>query len=177
MPAHIVFLELIIEPACSLIFEAEPEDANVMQRPPRSSKERLFSMATVGLALLQGLSVLAVCLAVFLVSHSRQSEDAARALTFVTLVVAFLVVILANRSWTRTIAGMLRVPNSALWWVIGGAVGLLALVLFLPTAQRLFQFAPVSAGWLALSLGAGVACMMWFELLKVIGWPPARRER
>jgi P-type Ca2+ transporter type 2C len=173
-PVHIVFLELIIDPACSLIFEAEPEEANVMQRPPRSSQERLFSVATVGLAVLQGLSVLAVCLAVFLFSRAGQQPDAARALTFVTLVVAILVIILANRSWTRTIVGMLRVSNSALWWVVGGTAAFLALVLFVPMAQRLFHFASLPARELVLSLGAGVACVMWFELLKLIKRRPAR---
>jgi P-type Ca2+ transporter type 2C len=169
-PVHIVFLELIIDPSCSLIFEAEEAEANVMERPPRRPNERLFSLATIGLALLQGLSVLAICVGVFLLSRSSQQPDAARALAFVTLVVSFLVIILANRSWTRTIVGMLRVPNTALWWVIGGTAAFLALIVFVPGAQRLFHFAPLRAGDLVLSLGAGIVCVMWFELLKLTKW-------
>ena len=80
-----------------------------MERPPRSAKERLFSQATVGWAVLEGLSVLAACVGVFLFSRTGQQPDAARALTFLTLVVSFLVIILANRSWTRSIVSMLRV--------------------------------------------------------------------
>jgi Ca2+-transporting ATPase len=117
-----------------------------------------------------------VCVAVFLFSRAGRPPDAARALTFVTLVVAFLVIILANRSWTRTIVSMLRVPNGALWWVVGGTAAFLSLVLFVPMAQRLFHFAALPARELALSLGAGVACVMWFELLKLIQWRPARRQ-
>ena len=169
-PVHIVFLELIIDPSCSLIFEAEEADADVMNRPPRSAAERLFSFATVGWAVLEGLSVLAACLGVFLYSRSSQQPDAARALTFLTLVVSVLVVILANRSWTRSIFSMMSVPNSALWWVLGGASAFLSLVLFVPAAQRLFHFAPLRAGDMALSFGAGVACMMWFELVKLSKW-------
>ncbi len=169
-PVHIVFLELIIDPSCSLIFEAEEADADVMKRPPRSAAERLFSFATVGWAVLEGLSVLAACLGVFLYSRSSQQPDAARALTFLTLVVSVLVVILANRSWTRSIFSMMTVPNSALWWVLGGASTFLSLVLFVPAAQRLFHFAPLRAGDMALSFGAGVACMMWFELVKLSKW-------
>ena len=169
-PVHIVFLELIIDPSCSLVFEAEEAEANVMERPPRSASERLFSFATVGWAVLEGLSVLAVCLGVFLFSRTSQQPDAARALTFLTLVVSVLVIILANRSWTRSIVSMMRVPNTALWWVLGGATTFLALVLFVPAAQGLFHFAPLRAGDMALSFAAGVACMMWFELLKLSKW-------
>ena len=169
-PVHIVFLELIIDPSCSLIFEAEEAETNVMERPPRSANERLFSPATVGLALLQGLSALAACVALFLISRSSHQPDAARALTFLTLVVSLLVIILANRSWTRGIFSMLRVPNSALWWVVGGAAAFLALVLLVPMAQRLFHFAPLHAGNMALSLGAGLLCVMWLEVLKLTKW-------
>jgi Ca2+-transporting ATPase len=169
-PVHIVFLELIIDPACTLIFEAEEAEANVMERPPRSVNERLFSFATVGWAVLQGLSVLTACLGVFLFARSSQQPDEARALTFLTLVVSVLVLILANRSWTRSIVSMMRVPNSALWWVVGGAATFLAFVLIVPEAQALFNFAPLRARDMALSFGAGVACMMWFELLKLSKW-------
>jgi len=169
LPVHIVFLELIIDPSCTLIFEAEDAEANVMQRPPRSPDERLFSMWTFGLALMQGLSVLVVCLGVFLLARADHSADAARALTFATLVVAFLVVILINRSWTKSAIAMLRVPNAALRWVVLGACVLLAVVLKVPVAQRLFHFEPLHSADLILSLGAGLVCVLWFELVKLSG--------
>lgn len=166
LPVHIVFLELIIDPSCSLIFEAEDVEANVMQRPPRRPDERLFSPRTIGLAVLQGLSVLLVCIAVFLLARADHTPGAARALTFATLVVAFLVIILVNRSWTRSLVSMLRVPNAAFRWVVVGTVVLLAVILFVPVAQRLFHFAPLHAGDLVLSLAAGLSCVLWFEGLK-----------
>lgn len=167
LPVHIVFLELIIDPSCSLVFEAEEAEADVMQRPPRNPRERLFAPRTMGLAVLQGLSALAVCVGVFLLSRQSHSADAARALTFTTLVVAFIVIILANRSWAHTIVGSLRLPNTALWWVLGGATAFLALVLLVPVAQELFHFAPLHASDLALSIGAGVVCVGWFEAFKL----------
>ncbi len=172
LPVHIVFLELIIDPSCSLIFEAEEAEADVMKRPPRSPAERLFSMRTTGMAVLQGLSVLGACLAVLFAARVSHSPDTARALMFATLVVSFLFVILINRSWTRTIIGMWRTPNAALRWVVGGTAVFLALVLGAPFAQRVFHFAPLHAGDLALSLVAGMACVLWFELVKL-----ARRLR
>jgi Ca2+-transporting ATPase len=121
MPVHIVFLELIIDPSCSIIFEADEAEADVMQRPPRSPAERLFSRKTVSVALSQGLSVLTVCLGIVFLAQPSHGADAARALSFATLVVAFLTIILVNRSWTRTILSTIRAPNAALWWVVTGA--------------------------------------------------------
>jgi Ca2+-transporting ATPase len=167
LPFHIAFLQLIIDPSCALIFEAENAEANVMNRPPRKPSERLFSMQTVGFAVVQGLSVLAVCLGVFLFARTSHSPDAARALMFATLVVAFLVIILVNRSWTKSVFAMLRVPNRALPWVVLGACGFLALVLLVPVVQKLFHFAPLHATDVLISLGAGVACVLWFELVKL----------
>ena len=167
LPVHIVFLELIIDPSCSLIFEAEEAEADVMRRPPRPPEERLFSLQTIGVAVMQGMSVLAVCLGVFLLARNDHSAEAARALTFATLVVAFVVIILVNRSWTRSALAMLRVPNAALRWVLIGTCALLTVVLLVPVAQDLFHFAPLHAKDLILSLGAGLTCVLWFELFKL----------
>ncbi len=166
LPVHIVFLELIIDPSCSLIFEAEDAEADVMRRPPRRPDERLFSRRTIGLSLMQGFSVLAVCLGVFLFARSDHSADAARALTFTSLVVAFVVIILVNRSWTRSALSMLRVPNAALRWVVLGAFAFLAAILAIPFAQKIFHFAPLHSVDAVLSLGAGLVCVLWFELVK-----------
>ena len=117
-PMHIAFLELIIDPASSLIFEAEPEEANVMKRAPRDPQEPLFGWRIIFLSLLQGLGILVVILAVFLIALQRgQGEQEARALSFTALIIANLSLILTNRSWSRTILATLRTPNKALWWV------------------------------------------------------------
>jgi Ca2+-transporting ATPase len=166
LPTHIVFLELIIDPSCSLVFEAEAAEPNVMTRPPRGPNDRLFSLDTVGLAVLQGLSVLAVCTGVFLFSFLGQTPEIARALTFSTLVAAILVVLLANRSSSRTIIGGLRVRNVALWCVLGGAAALLPVVLLVPMAQQIFHFSPIHVRDLVLSVAVGLACTLWFDLLK-----------
>jgi Ca2+-transporting ATPase len=166
LPVHIAFLELIIDPACTLIFEAEKEESDVMQRPPRDPGERLFSLRTVAVSVLQGLSVLAVCVTVFFLARRDHAPDTVRALTFATLVIAFLVLITVNRSWTRLLVTMLWVPNTAFWWVVGGTLALLGVVLFVPFAQRLFHFAPVHLTDLALSAAAAPVCLLWFEALK-----------
>ncbi|HEU5249979.1 MAG TPA: cation-translocating P-type ATPase, partial [Thermoanaerobaculia bacterium] len=169
MPVHIVFLELIIDPACSLVFEAEPEEEDVMERPPRRPEEPLFSKRIVGLALLQGAAVLAIVLLVFTVALRRgQGAEDARALAFTTLIVSNLALILANRSWTRTIIQSLRTRNAALFWVLGGAAGFLALLLSVPTFRELFGFSKLHLDDLALCLGAGLLSIAWFEGFKLL---------
>jgi Ca2+-transporting ATPase len=100
----------------------------------------------------------------------------ARALAFEALVAGVLAVILVNRSWSRSLVSMLRVPNRALWWVVGAAVVLLSLVLGVPQLQRLFSFAPSHPDDLVWSALAGVACLSWFELLKLKRHRPAQSE-
>jgi P-type Ca2+ transporter type 2C len=170
LPVHIVFLELVIDPSCTLVFEAEEAEADVMRRPPRRPDERLFSLGTIGLAVLQGISVLAICVGVLLVTHASHPPDAARALTFTTLVVAFLAIILVNRSWKHTVIGSLRTPNTALWWVIAGTTLFLAIVLLVPPAWRVFHFAPLHGTDLVLSITAGLLCVPLFDLPKLLRW-------
>ena len=170
LPVHIVFLELIIDPACSIAYEAEPEEADVMNRPPRDPKKPLFGGRTLALSLLQGVSVLLIVLAVFGIALYRgQGELEARALTFTTLVIANLSLIFTNRSWSRTILAILRSPNAAMWWVVGGALVFLGLVLYIPFLRDLFHFATLHAVDLAISLAAGMATILWLEGLKIFG--------
>jgi P-type Ca2+ transporter type 2C len=168
-PVHIAFLELIIDPACSFVFEAEAEEADVMNRPPRDPKKPLFGRHIVGLSLLQGGGVLAVILAVFSIALYRGlTDDEARALTFTSLVFANLALITTNRSWATGLIGILQRPNAAIGWVMGGAILFLSLVLYIPFLRDLFQFALLHPNDLGICFLAGVASLLWFEFLKII---------
>ena len=169
LPVHIAFLHLIIEPACSVVFEGEPADPSVMRRPPRSPGQPLFGRHLVERSLLQGGSVLLVLIAVFLVAlHRAQDEQDARALAFTTLIVANLALIFVNRSSTRTPLDALRVPNRALWWVVGGTVLLLGLVLSVPVLRTLFSISVLHPEDIAICIAAGLASVGWLELVKVL---------
>jgi Ca2+-transporting ATPase len=173
LPVHILFLELVIDPACSVVFEAEPEEADVMRRPPRNAQEPLLGSRTLALGLLQGGSVLLIVLAVFLVAlYGWRNELDARAVCFTTLVVANLGLIFANRSWSRTILATLRTPNPALWWVFGGTLFFLGLVLYVPFLRDLFHFSTLHPDDLALCLASGLVSILWFEGLKLVRRQP-----
>ena len=169
LPVHVVLLELIIDPACSVAFEAEPEEAGLMERPPRDPKQAFFSRKTLLLSLLQGTSVLFIVMGVFVVARMRgEPETNVRALTFTTLIVANLALILANRSWNRIILATLRSPNPALWWIVTGSLGVLGLVLYVPFARELFRFSMLHGNDLLICLAAGLVSVLWFEALKMV---------
>lgn len=167
-PVHIVFLELIIDPACSIAFEAEPEEAGIMNRPPRNPREPLFGVDKIILSLLQGVVVLLAVISILgLALYLGQDSSYARAQTFATLVAGILVLIFANRSWSRSIISTFRSRNSALWWVVGGAIGFLVSVLYVPYLREVFRFASLRFLDLAICLGAGVLSVVWFEIVKL----------
>jgi Ca2+-transporting ATPase len=168
-PVHIVFLELIIDPACSIVFEAEPEEKGIMTRPPRNPKKPLFDKGMLALSLLQGVGVLAILLVVFnLALHRGLGALEARTLTFTTLIVANMSLILTNRSWSRTILATFRTPNVALVWVLGGTLTFLGLVLYLPFLRSLFHLNTLHPDDLLVCLFAGGFSILWFEGLKVL---------
>jgi Ca2+-transporting ATPase len=169
LPAHIAFLELIIDPACSTVFEADPEDKNIMKRPPRQLHEPLFNRQAFFLSLLQGLSVLAVVFIVFIWSlYVGKGELEARTLAFATLVFANIMLIINNLSWTQTIWQTLQAKNPALWLVIGGATLALLAVLYLPLLRNLFHFEVMHGNDVIIALTGAIASLLWFEALKLL---------
>ena len=169
LPVHIVFLELIIDPACSIVFEAEPEERNVMDRPPRDPREPLFHWRTIWVSLLQGgLALLLDLVVLALGLHQGYDETHARTLAFSSLILMNLGLILANRSSTRTAWTSLRVKNRALWWVMGGALLVLALSLVWPALRAVFRFAAPSLFDLCVTAGAGILAAIGFDALKMI---------
>ena len=172
MPVHILFLQLIIDPVCSIVFEAEPEEADIMQRPPRLPYARLFDAEILQRGLLQGSVLLIIVLAIFGLSLYRgMAADEARALTFTTLVLASIGLILTNRSWTRSALVTLRSPNPALWWVTSGAVVILALIIFLPVLSGLLSFGALHVLDVVLCTIAGLITFALFEAFKLIRAP------
>lgn len=168
-PVHIVFLELIIDPACSVVFEAEKEEKDIMNRKPRKPNEPLFGKRSLTISVLQGLiSLLTVYLVYQLAIYFKQTPAEARTLTFITLIISNLSLILTNRSWYRTIFSMMKVRNNALIGVLLGATGFLLLVIYVPFLRDLFHFAFMHPRDIAIAFAAGLFSIFWFEIAKTI---------
>jgi Ca2+-transporting ATPase len=168
LPIHIAFLELIIDPASSVVFEAEPADPNVMSRPPRDSHEPLFTRGQLSVNLLQGVSILIIVMLIYVgATYYGQTDNQARTMAFTTLVIANLCLILSGRSRDILIIAP-PTSNRALWYVAGGAIIFLAGALYIPALRSVFLFAPLSAAAIITSAAAGLSSLVLFEALKII---------
>ena len=174
-PVHIALLELIIDPVCSLVFEAEREERDVMARPPRRTDAELFSWALVVWSVLQGALAFGLIAAIFVVAlRSGIPPDEARTLAFIALVTCVLALVLANRSFSASFLSAFFRPNPTLLWIFVSIASILAAALFWPPASSLFRFGPMHLDDLMVTLGAGLLLLTALELLKPI-W--ARRLR
>lgn len=166
-PVHVVFMELIIDPSCSVAFEAEKAEKNVMSRHPRKLDEPFFGSKKILISCLQGVCVLLATLGIYFVTLDLgYNIGQVRAMTFTALIVANVMTILTNRSWDESIFRIIHIPNPTVKWIAGGAMAFVAMVLTIPFLQRLFQFAPVTIWEVAVSVAVGISTITWFELYK-----------
>ncbi|HET9135104.1 MAG TPA: cation-translocating P-type ATPase C-terminal domain-containing protein, partial [Candidatus Kapabacteria bacterium] len=169
LPVHIVFLEMIIDPACSIAFEAEPEEEKIMARPPRDPKEKLFSREMLLLSLLQGIISFVVVFGMYAVTIAKGVDEIeARSLTFTTLVLSNLCLILTNRSWSESIISSFKKKNKSLAGLIIVTLSVLSLSLYVPFFQHIFHFHPLHVDDIFLCFVLAIFSILWFEFYKAL---------
>jgi Ca2+-transporting ATPase len=168
LPVHILFLELIIDPACSIVFEMEEEERDIMDREPRPSGERLFGSRMIFIGLAQGLGILALVVGLYAWAlKSGYGVGEARALAFVNLVFGNIGMIFSNRSWTESILHSIKRPNKALWIVTAAALAFLSLALFVPALNGAFGFSPLHLWQIGLCACTAVIAVLINEFAKL----------
>jgi Ca2+-transporting ATPase len=166
-PMHIAFLELVIDPMCSIVFEAEGEEGDIMRRPPRRPEQLLFSFGYLAWSLAQGVIVLAFVAGLFVLAlHQGLPEQDARALTFAGLVTANLGLVLVNRSQGASLWVAFQRHNAALWLATGATFAVLAAILAFEPARVLFHFGQLHPDDIAVALGSGGAILLLLEFIK-----------
>ncbi|HEY5899632.1 MAG TPA: cation-translocating P-type ATPase, partial [Burkholderiales bacterium] len=167
-PVHIVFLEFVIDPACSIAFEAEPSEEGAMHRPPRDPKAPLFDTRMLVGSVALGLAVLAGVLAVYAWAvHAGRSDGEARAIGFAAIVFGNVALILDYRAGERFIFQWITARNPALWWIVVLAVAALLASIYLVPVAETFRFAALGAMDLAAAAAAGVAGVAIHQLTKL----------
>ncbi len=158
---------MVIDPVCSLVFEAETEEDDVMQRPPRAPDTPLFSTHLIVWSVFQGLVALALVAAVFVMAlRSGMPEAEVRALAFFALVLTIVALIFVNRAYSASLLQALKRPNTALAYVLGVVVAVLAATLTVPAIRDLFRFGPLHWDDLLISLGTASVALVGLEALK-----------
>jgi Ca2+-transporting ATPase len=171
-PIHIAFLEMVIDPACSVVLEAEEEEDDVMRRPPRPPETPLLLPKRILWAALQGLIVFAILAAVFIgAEHAGMPEPDLRALVFTSLVLMNMGLILVNRSFSASFVQALLRPNRSLRLLLGGVTGLLATIVLWGPAQSLFHFGRLHWDDLGLCAIVGIFSLIILEAVKARWFP------
>ncbi len=176
-PLHIAFLEMVIDPVCSIVFEAEPAEPDAMRRPPRDPAAPLLTTGFVIWSLLQGVLVFALVAGLFILALHRGLPDAeARALAFAALVATNVGLVLVDRAGNASLFGAFRQPNPALWWVLGLTSAILATILLIPASRELFGFGPLHGDDIAVALLAGLVALFLLDGMKRAIGPGWRRS-
>jgi Ca2+-transporting ATPase len=171
-PLHIAVIEMIIDPVCALVFEAETDEGDVMQRQPRPPETALFSLPLVGWSAVQGLLVLGASAGLVLaLNQAGAGQGEVRAAAFLSLVLGILALILVNRRFSASLASAVRRPNPALAVVLAVVTGVLAVVFFLPPAAELFGFSTPGPWAFAAACMAALVVFIVLERLKPVRAP------
>ncbi|MDP3802317.1 cation-translocating P-type ATPase [Brevundimonas sp.] len=173
-PVHIVLLELVIDPVCSLVFEAEPSEPDAMRRPPRSRRAGLFGVREILTGLAQGAVILAAVLVLYLGLLPAAGEPVARAAAYVALAVGNLALAMA----IGASAGVDPFgPHRRLFWgVCAGLAAVLLAGLYVPAVAGVFRFGPPPPPVLALALGTGLVAGGWSGVVRALWASPGMRR-
>lgn len=166
-PIHVIFLELIMGPTCSIVFENEPIEANSMQKPPRKMSDTFFSWKELSLSVFQGLAITGGCLGIgFYFMDLGQSESMVRTVIYTTLIFSNLFLTLVNRSFYYSVFYTLRYPNRLMPIILLSSLLVLALSITFPPVRGIFDFELISIRQVLLALSVAFLSVMWVEILK-----------
>ncbi len=167
-PVHVIFLELIMGPTCSIIFEREPSEPNSMLQPPRSAAKTFFSMRELTISIVQGLVITIATLSIYWYALSKNYDEATtRSMVFLTLIMANVFLTLVNRSFYYSIITTLKYKNNILVAMIAFTLFLLVMLFYVPDIANFFNLHSINLHNLRICLCAAFVSVMWFEVYKI----------
>lgn len=167
-PVHVIFLELIMGPTCSIVYENEPGEENAMDQPPRIFTTSLFNRHEMLRSVTQGLAITAGLIGIYWYAASTSSVDITTALVFISLISANICLTLVNRSYYYSVFTTLRYRNNLIPLIITVTIVLVGLLFYIPAFRRFFEFGIPNATQAAIAIGAGLISVLWFEIYKWI---------
>ena len=166
-PVHVIFLELIMGPTCSIVYENEPLEKNAMLQPPRKITNTFFNLKELTISIFQGLAITAGILCIYQFSvREGFNEEMTRSMVFTTLIFANLFLTLVNRSFYFSVLKTLGNKNVLLQIVIVTTLILLAMILYIPSFTIFFKMTSLDGRQIAWSLAIAFVSVIWFEIYK-----------
>ncbi len=167
-PVHVIFLELIMGPTCSVVYENEPPEKNSMLQKPRVITNTFFNLKELMMSIVQGLAITAGTLIIYnLCVLNHYSEALTRSMVFTTLIIANVFLTFVNRSFYYSVFATLKYRNNLLWIIVALTLSLLALILYVPSFSDLFLIVPLNPVQISWSVIAAFISVGWFELWKL----------
>lgn len=168
-PVHVIFMELVMGPTCSIVYESEPMEKNTMQKPPRSLGDTFLNIKELAISIIQGLAITAgVLFAYQWAIQNGGSEENTRAMVFTTLIFANILLSLVNRSFYYSVFESFKYKNILFPIVIGVTLILLFSILYIQPFARFFEVTALNASELGMSIAIASVSVLWFELYKFI---------
>ncbi|HEX7016327.1 MAG TPA: cation-translocating P-type ATPase [Cyclobacteriaceae bacterium] len=168
-PIHVIFLELIMGPTCSIIYENEPMEPNTMQQRPRPFSNTFFHLRELATSIIQGLAITVAVLAMYQYArHATGQEDTTRAMVFVTLVAANVFLTLVNRSFYHSVFTTLRYKNPLVPGIIALTAVITILILLVPSFRAFFGLSVLSGTQILMCIVAGAVSTLWYEVVKML---------
>ena len=168
-PVHVIFLELIMGPTCSIIYENEPMEKGIMLRPPLKTGTSFLSLKQLSISIIQGLMITAGCLGIGFYYMRQGSDDAGiRAVIFITLLFSNIFLTLVNRSFTYTVFKTITYKNNLVPLIIGITLAFIAALIYVPAVRNLFMLDSLSLHILVRCIGVALLCTLWIDLFKVV---------
>lgn len=167
-PVHVIILELIMGPTCSIIYEKEPMEKNAMLQKPRKLTQTFFNRNELGTSILQGLVITLGLLCTYQFAAAQAwSEDITRTMVFLNLITANIVLTFENRSYTASIVKTLRYDNILIWIIAGISILLCTACIYITPLSTFFEFSKLNPLQITLSISVGVLSVLWYEGVKL----------
>ena len=168
-PVHVIFLELVMGPTCSIVYENEPMEKNTMKRPPRAMGDTFLSLNELGISVVQGLLITLGVLFVYQFTvQNGGDEEKTRTMVFTTLIFANILLSFTNRSFFYSIIETFRNRNPLLIGMSALVLGLLFLILYVKPVSLFFKVTALTINELGIALLIAAVSVLWFEIYKLV---------
>jgi P-type Ca2+ transporter type 2C len=167
-PIHIAFLELVMDPTCSIVYENEPMEKNTMSQKPKPFSKSFFNIKELSTSILQGIMITIGLLIIYQYAiQNDANEDITRTMVFTGLVAANIFLTLVNRSFYYSIFTTMKYKNNLVVLIVSATIFITGVILFVPPITRFFQFQQLTISNLVLSIGIGFVSVIWYEFIKL----------